>query len=402
MSILSALRRVVPQDEELLNQKKPLALVPPQPVFPVRTVAIPTPASPETYNQPQTAPEPQGQSSILPQDSTMADLGAPPTMIQRNNKGRPVAILGGDNPIENNMELIRAQEGYKAPRSWKDQGLAFLTGGIPGGIDYATNQNTRNRWATGEDIQSEEGQINRELGLQGKEATIAAAKYRPVYQQQQLDARNTMIDQGQQRLDQGQQRVDQGQQRVDQGDTRLDRAAPVEVDIDGTKFQVPPQIAARLTSARSESAKNRTARSQNTDKLIAAIASRQDKQIASTIAQMGDPQEMYGAASDLWNQATEKERQANSMAVRSDADGAIKKQLLQEAAKLKETTVKLQQEARKAANANRGRSKAVKTVPSSGGSFNLKGWLTDHPNASQSEIQAMRTKAKARGLAVVE
>jgi hypothetical protein len=111
------------------------------------------------------APDPEPQRDFTPQQRTLADMPAPPAMIQHNNKGRPVAIIGGDDPIHNNLELIRAQEGYKAPRSTKDQLLALLGGGVGGAIDYATNQKTRNRWAVGEDIANEEGQIGRDLGL---------------------------------------------------------------------------------------------------------------------------------------------------------------------------------------------------------------------------------------------
>lgn len=100
-----------------------------------------------------------------PSIRTLAEVGPPPTMIQNNNKGRPVAIIGGDDRVANNMELIRAQEDYKAPRSTKDQILSFLQGGVSGAIDYATNQNTRNRWATGEDIAKEQGQIQRQVSL---------------------------------------------------------------------------------------------------------------------------------------------------------------------------------------------------------------------------------------------
>lgn len=128
---------------------------------PVRRVALPEPAP--AGELPAFDSEPQRDFTL--RGRTLADMPPPPTMIQRNNKGRPVAIIGGDDPIQKNLELIRAQEGYKAPRSTKDQILALLQGGVSGAIDYATNQKTRNRWAVGEDIANEEGQIARELGL---------------------------------------------------------------------------------------------------------------------------------------------------------------------------------------------------------------------------------------------
>lgn len=106
------------------------------------------------------------QRDFLPAKPGLVNMPAPPTMIQRNNKGRPVDVIGGGDPIAAKQELIRAQEGYKAPRSTKDQILSLLAGGVGGGIDYATNQNTRNRWAIGEDIAKEEGQIKREASVQ--------------------------------------------------------------------------------------------------------------------------------------------------------------------------------------------------------------------------------------------
>ena len=313
-----------------------------------RVAAPPAPSPPRMVatDAPPVMPDEGRARAEMEAPATMAQLGAPPTMIRHNNKGRPVAAIGGDT-IDRNRQLIEAQEGYQAPRSTKDQIMAFVTGGIPGGLAYATDQNTRNQAAVGGDIEREQGQIDRELGLQGKQASIEAAKYRPVYQQGMLDARQDVVAQGQDRIKQGDRRLDQGDTRLDQGATKLDRDAPVEIDIDGEKFKVPPRIAARLKTTTSEGGKNRTARAANTDKLIAAIASRQDKQIAATIAELGDPQEMYAAASDLWEQAQQAEQQANAIEVKTEADVAQKKQLMEQAAKLRETTVKIQQEARK-------------------------------------------------------
>lgn len=316
-------------------------------------------------------PEPQTVSSTgqVNDAQSIRERTVGPRIIY-NNKGRPVSVEGGNDPVEANRMLIREQEGYKAPRSWKDQGLALLTGGVPGAIAYATDQNTRNRWAVGDDIASEEGQIARDLGIQGKQASVAATLQRPIFQQRAQDIAQQRVDQGDVRLDQGQQRVQQGQQRVDQGDTRLSRETPIDVDIDGQTFKVPPQVAARIKASEStatknrdvrvsEGQKNREARAIITDKIIAAVSARQEKQIAASIAQLGDPQEMYDAASDLWSQAQSKEQQANSMQIATTADAETKKQLLAEATKLKEATVRIQQEARKATSAGRGRSAAA-------------------------------------------
>lgn len=128
---------------------------------PTRAVALPD-ASASLAAPVDADPYENAHNPAIP---SLSSLKAPPTMIQKNNKGRPVAIVGGDDPISNNMELIRAQEGYKAPRSTKDQILSFLEGGVPGGIAYATDQDTRNRWAVGGDIAREQGQIQRRVAL---------------------------------------------------------------------------------------------------------------------------------------------------------------------------------------------------------------------------------------------
>lgn len=47
-------------------------------------------------------------------------------------------------------------------------------------------------------------------------------------------------------------------------------------------------------------------------------------------------------------------------------------------------------------------SRGAAAAPASSGSFNLKGWIADHPNATRGEIDATRQKAKARQLKVIE
>lgn len=397
MGILNTLRRVAMPDEqqfnidELLKKQHQLPqensstgfLSPPAPL---RSIVEPLPEVPQRdlSNVPTDRVELQ-----LPQPSTK-DLGAPPVMITHNNKGRPVAAIGGDDPIANNMQLIREQEGYKAPRSTKDQILAFVQGGLPGGIDYATNQNTRNRWATGEDIQSEEGQIARDLGVQSKQASITATKQRPIFQASVQDEReiNNALSQYN-KLEEydpdnpaysglkdyfesrglkvpkklkgsnvvanwsnGQLVLTDKTSGATIGATR-DGAQVADAGRTPNTAGLTPNQQASVDTRVSEGQKNREARKANVDAIIKAVAGRQDKQIAATIAQMGDPQEMYGAASDLWGQAQEKESQANSMGIKTEADVATKKQLLEDAQKLKETTVKIQQEARKAASGQR-------------------------------------------------
>lgn len=360
MAFLSNLRRVAVPDQqfdidELLRRQaadkagQSGMLEPPKDaprqIAPALPSSQPVNASAPPVELPYEAPVAQRQ--VVPLD----ELGKPPAMFNRNNKGRPVSVaVGSNDPVERNMELIREQGDYKAPRSTKDQIFAFLEGGIPGGLKYATDQNTRNRWAVGDDITSEEGQIARELGVQSKQANVEAAKYRPVYQQGMLDARQDAEARQQASAD-TLNTVREGNLELRQ--KKAQDEAPIEIDLDGQKFKVPPAVAARLTTQRGEGQKNRAAREKNVKAILDAVAGRQDKQIAATISQLGDPQEMYGAASDLWGQAQEKEKQANAIEVKTEADVATKKQLLEDAAKLKETTVKIQQEARKADRANK-------------------------------------------------
>lgn len=404
---------------------------------PVRTVALPLPSSNEATVAPierRTAP------IALPLES----MKPPPTMIQRNNKGRPVAIVGGGDRIAANQELIRAQEDYKAPRSTKDQLLALAMGGIPGAVGYATNQDVRNRWAVGDDIASEENQINRDLGVQGKQAGIAAAKQRPIYQQAQLDSRNAQQDErevndalqrykdldhydetdpsyaslrdyfrshglvGLPKKDSKGSNVNaiwadghyvlvdktNAQQR-DTGATDISRT-PNAQGLNPNQQATVNTANANRTSREAEGQKNREARAAITNQIIEAVAGRQDKQIAASIAQLGDPQEMYGAASDLWSQAQSKEQQANSMQIATTADAETKKQLLNEAVKLKDATIKIQQEARKASSAGRGRSAGMSAPDTRKGTITKAQqdrWLADNPGKALSDMQALYPNA---------
>lgn len=49
-----------------------------------------------------------------------------------------------------------------------------------------------------------------------------------------------------------------------------------------------------------------------------------------------------------------------------------------------------------------GGAQATGASGATGGSFNMKGWIADHPDASAAEKRAMRAKAKARNMAIVE
>lgn len=99
-----------------------------------------------------------------------AGMGAAPTLITRNDRGRPLSAVGED-PLTRDQDLLRAQQDYKAPFSKKDFALqtlfGFLRGGLPGAglsaIDYGANQDTRNQMAVGSDMARTQGRINDEL-----------------------------------------------------------------------------------------------------------------------------------------------------------------------------------------------------------------------------------------------
>ncbi len=437
---------------------------------PSRNVALPgpspgqvlTPANQAAITRPRTVDPSQQElaPTSTPQPATISSTGqvndaqsirertVGPRVIY-NNKGRPVSVEGGPDPVAANEALIREQEDYKAPRSTKDQVLAFLTGGIPGGIDYATNQHTRDQWATRQDISSEEGQIQRELGVQGRQATIAATKWRPVYQQGAQNEReiNDALSQynrletydpedparagltsyfrshginlpAKDKYHRPTATWANGQLLLtDQQGTRNATVNGQNVtDIGRTPNEggLTPNQQAAITARTNEGQKNRDARKVNVDAIIKAVGGRQDKQIASTIAQMGDPQEMYGAASDLWQQATDAESQAGSMEIKTTADADTKKQLLANAAKLKETTVKIQQEARKAssgqratgggASQSRGGRDGAAAVPGpyAGKPWSLGQWNTKNSNATAQQRAAAVAKARNAQMKIID
>jgi hypothetical protein len=101
----------------------------------------------------------------------MSELGAPPILIRRNNKNRPLEALGGQDSLERDQALLDAQSAYKAPRSTKDLlitlGLGFVGGGIPGavrqGLGYELNQDVRNQDAVGSDMAQTQERLQRGL-----------------------------------------------------------------------------------------------------------------------------------------------------------------------------------------------------------------------------------------------
>jgi hypothetical protein len=105
----------------------------------------------------------------------MYDTATTP-MVVYNNKSRPIGVEGGGDVIQRNEALLKAQEGYKAPRSMKEMAkqafFGFLQGGIPGAImntaHYGLDQNYRNQVTMGGDIANTQGIIKRESALQNQ------------------------------------------------------------------------------------------------------------------------------------------------------------------------------------------------------------------------------------------
>lgn len=97
-------------------------------------------------------------------------------MIRRSQGGKPLEVIGSDDPLEKSRALLEAQQGYKAPISKKDMAIqalfGFLRGGIPGAIvntaQYGLDPNYRTDVAMGRGIANTENQINRELIVRGK------------------------------------------------------------------------------------------------------------------------------------------------------------------------------------------------------------------------------------------
>lgn len=126
----------------------------------------------------------------LPQPSLPRQVAQPPgdapTMIATNDKGRPLRAIGGADPVTLDRELLRHQEQYQAPRSTKDQILSFLTGGIPGGVAYATDQDTRNKWANGQDVSNTEGRIKRNIAYDQEQAQTENMQAQPEIQRRRI------------------------------------------------------------------------------------------------------------------------------------------------------------------------------------------------------------------------
>lgn len=163
-----------------LARDKPTPDPPPSQII-TRSVAPPVTNTPSLLTRglipdPVTPPSPMLDRDIsggVPTDYSApipAGLESAPSGLMRHN-GRPVAVVGAGDPLQRDQQLLNAQLAYKAPRSTKDAILATVFGlinhGLPGAgaglADYELNQNTRNRYAVGEDAQQTQGRIQREL-----------------------------------------------------------------------------------------------------------------------------------------------------------------------------------------------------------------------------------------------
>lgn len=115
-----------------------------------------------------------------PVDSTVparVDVGAAPTMILRNNKGRPIGVARGGDSLAEDVDLLNAQRGYQAPHSTKDLVkslvFGFLQHGLPGaaasGIGYEMDQPTRNRMAVGQDMAQTQQRVSQAVAMRNQQ-----------------------------------------------------------------------------------------------------------------------------------------------------------------------------------------------------------------------------------------
>jgi len=127
-------------------------------------------------------------------------MTAPPTMIVRNDKGRPTGAVG--DVLTRDQDLLEAQLGYKAPVSKKQLALqalfGFLNHGIPGAIgsslNYGLNQDYRNQQTMGSDIANTEGRIQRGLLQRKTDNALANDETERFYKLNQITRGQTEAD----------------------------------------------------------------------------------------------------------------------------------------------------------------------------------------------------------------
>lgn len=110
-----------------------------------------------------------GSVPVITRGPSLEEMPTAPTMFFGRNR-KPVRAIGED-PLAADMELLRAQESYKAPRSTKDtilQGIfGFLGGGLPGAaanvLRYQLDEPYRRSVAIGDEIQNTKERIQQGL-----------------------------------------------------------------------------------------------------------------------------------------------------------------------------------------------------------------------------------------------
>lgn len=171
-TVLEAIRRLTNDPE------KPVAPLPSGPIFdrnpnpvpvdnsaplPISRNALPAPIESSVNVDPITR-------DVSPQTPDLSQMGAPPVMIGTHH-GRPTSIVGGNDPLANDQQLLTRQMAYKAPRSTKDAlistALGFLNRGIPGAIgglaNYELNPDVRDQMAGGRDMADTRKRIQGEM-----------------------------------------------------------------------------------------------------------------------------------------------------------------------------------------------------------------------------------------------
>lgn len=461
MGILNTLRRVVTPEEQD-NQARLLRLLPDNsqtaldtrpgddapvlpsrlpdlPAMPDRSVALQS-TTPEEWHPPMAAPAGDVQTTpiarSLPQIAPSGDVafinlpapfrsvapqpvGEAPTMVQLNNKGRPLRAIGGDQMAANET-LLNKQENYQAPRSTKDQILAFLTGGLPGGLAYAVDQKTRNQWATGRDIAQTEGTIQRDLGQSKERAQIENMGIVPVeISDGRGGTRIVMVPRGRQGATvEGDVRNVLSAQRISARGSKERKAqitaeykagmlrTPEQLQDAADELEIPgnlqpafirgemkqnldprgnyiltnqqtgattPVIApngqpqgsfarTQETGRNNRSAAQIAAANQRSANMIAAIRSNKTREFQAIASRMGDPDELNGSADALAQESVGDEQQANQIVVKTQADLDKQKALRASARQLKTRAGELRLKAQQADSARKG---AGASTPSS-------------------------------------
>lgn len=161
--------------------------------------------------------------------------------------------------------------------------------------------------------------------------------------------------------------------------TVIDKGSGKAQEVTGTGLPVKTEGQLNRETNAKQQGLNRELRQHITTQIINAQNNRQDKQITSEIGKLGDPEEIFQAASEAWDLAKEKEVEAGKIQAKSGyqlstADAQRKQQLMKESAELRAATLRMQQEGRKADRANRV-SNVSQSAPQSSAKLTLDGAL---------------------------